>query len=385
MSSDYSEKHTFEAEWFDPVASLLKKFLLYYFPADNTVEIYDIKNRKVFLRRTKCQGITAKDFYVGGMVHIFSRCLKIKDFADGATKAKLADQMERTLAVIKPDAIDKMGEILKRITRNNFHIGNVKMVHMTRDEAEEFYNKHRGQSDLPMLLKYMTSGPILTLQLIGEQGIDKWRELMGPTDSVEARETAQNSIRACYGKDKVYNAVHGSDSSESAARELRYFFPDEKVRSRSIKNTATLKNCTCCVIKPHAVQSRLIGYIIDDIQKAGYTISAVQQFYVDPTNVEEFLEVYKGVLPEYGAMVTEMQSGPCVAMEITHSHGEKDVPTEFRKLCGPMDPDIARQLRPETLRAKYGKTKVQNAVHCSDLPEDGLLEVEYFFKILADS
>lgn len=119
-------------------------------------------------------------------------------------------------------------------------------------------------------------------------------------------------------------------------------------------------------------------------------------------------------------MVAELQSGPCIAMEITHKDPSIEVPVEFRKLCGPMDPvsanenidifiqisfhvrstvrtfefiiffffsspqDIARQVRPETLRAKYGKTKIQNAIHCSDLPEDGLLEVEYFFKILAE-
>lgn len=81
-------------------------------------------------------------------------------------------------------------------------------------------------------------------------------------------------------------------------------------------------------------------------------------------------------------MVGELQSGPCIAMEITHKDENCDIHTDFRKLCGPMDPDIARQIRPNTLRAKYGNTKVQNAVHCSDLPEDGPLEVEYFFKIL---
>lgn len=77
-------------------------------------------------------------------------------------------------------------------------------------------------------------------------------------------------------------------------------------------------------------------------------------------------------------MVTELCSGPCVAIEIQQSNPTKT----FREFCGPADPEIARHLRPETLRAIFGKTKVQNAVHCTDLPEDGLLEVQYFFKIL---
>lgn len=94
-------------------------------------------------------------------------------------------------------------------------------------------------------------------------------------------------------------------------------------------------------------------------------------------------------------MVTELQTGPCVVMEVSHKNESPDIVADFRNLCGPMDPvsincfncfapcywhiyliqDIARQIRPNTLRAKYGKTKVQNAVHCSDLPEDGILEV----------
>lgn len=94
-------------------------------------------------------------------------------------------------------------------------------------------------------------------------------------------------------------------------------------------------------------------------------------------------------------MVTELQSGPCVVMEVSHKDEKPNIVADFRNLCGPVDPvsincfncfvprywhtyliqDIARQIRPNTLRAKYGKTKVQNAVHCSDLPEDGILEV----------
>ncbi|XP_055274725.1 nucleoside diphosphate kinase 7 [Moschus berezovskii] len=122
----------------------------------------------------------------------------------------------------------------------------------------------------------------------------------------------------------------------------------------------------------------LLGKILMSIRDAGFEISAMQMFNMDRINVEEFYEVYKGVVSEYNEMVTEMYSGPCVAMEIQQTN-----PTmTFREFCGPADPEIARHLRPGTLRAIFGKTKIQNAVHCTDLPEDGLLEVQYFFKIL---
>ncbi|XP_031430468.1 nucleoside diphosphate kinase 7 [Clupea harengus] len=101
-------------------------------------------------------------------------------------------------------------------------------------------------------------------------------------------------------------------------------------------------------------------------------------FNMDRANAEEFFEVYKGVVTEYTGMVAELCSGPCMALEIHAS----EAPRTFREFCGPADPEIARHLRPSTLRALYGKNKVHNAVHCTDLPEDSVLEVQYFFKIL---
>lgn len=81
---------------------------------------------------------------------------------------------------------------------------------------------------------------------------------------------------------------------------INYFFQKKTDDKKcTFKNTATLKNCTCCIIKPHAVQAGLIAPIINDIQKANFNISAIQRFYVDFINAEEFLEVYKGILPDY--------------------------------------------------------------------------------------
>ncbi|XP_076246940.1 nucleoside diphosphate kinase homolog 7 isoform X2 [Calliopsis andreniformis] len=383
MSQDHNEKYIFEAEWYDKIATILKKFYLYYYPFDNTVELFDLKTRKTFLRRTKCEGIEAKDFYVGATVTIFSRNIRITDYADCHTRTKLQTKMQKTFAMVMPDIMDNLGEILKRIVSCNFHIANIKMSQLTKEQATQLC-KDGDSTSIAYIVNYLTSGPIVALELLGDHAITRWLEVIGPEDSDEARVKAPSSIRACYGKDKVHNAVHGSRNEEAAKWELEFFFPDPKSQQKGPGNTATLKNCTCCIIKPHAVQAKLVGDIINDIQKAGYTISAIQQFSVNPFDAEEFLEVYKGVLPDYAAMVGELQSGPCIVMELTHKDEKFDVQGEFRKLCGPMDPDIARQVRPNTLRAKYGKTKVQNALHCSDLPEDGILEVEYFFKILGN-
>ncbi|XP_011872923.1 PREDICTED: nucleoside diphosphate kinase 7 isoform X1 [Vollenhovia emeryi] len=381
MSADYGDRYVFEAEWYDTVACMLKKFYLYYYPSDNTVELFDLKTRKTFLRRTTCEGIKAKDFYVGTVITIFSRCIKITGYADACTKTKLETQLQKLFVLLKPDVTDKMGEILKAIINYDFHITNIKMIRLTPNDITECCLV-KDVIDKTSVINYLTSGPVVALELLGQNGIMRWQELAGPEDSEHARSTAASSLRACYGKDEIHNAVYGSKDTETAMQELQYFFPDSKSKNKGPKNTATLEKCTCCIIKPHAIQERLLGAIIDDIQKAGYTITAAQQFYVNPINSEEFLEIYKGVLPEYTAMATELQSGPCIVMEVSHKDKSLNIVADFRNLCGPMDSDIARQIRPNTLRAKYGKTKVQNAVHCSDLPEDGMLEVEYFFKLL---
>nr|XP_024217877.1 uncharacterized protein LOC112211079 [Halyomorpha halys] len=123
-----------------------------------------------------------------------------------------------------------------------------------------------------------------------------------------------------------------------------------------------------------------LGEIMCMIEHEGYSITALQMFYIDNVNAEEFFEVYRGVLQEYPEMVSELISGACLAMEIT-GMGEK-TPKYFRNLVGPSDPEMARQLRPNTLRAIFGENKIKNAMHVTDLPEDSILEVEYFFKIL---
>ncbi|XP_001605961.1 nucleoside diphosphate kinase 7 [Nasonia vitripennis] len=358
MSTD-SDRYIFEAEWYDKVAYTLRKFYLYYFPSDNSVELFDLKTRKTFLRRTKCEGVEAKDFYVGAIVTIFSRSIKIINFADQATKDKLSYQIIRAFIIVKSDAVDKLSDILNHVNNHDFHISNIKLAKINHEDAIQIFKSTIGKS--PDIVESMTSGPVIALELLSKDGSSKWCKLS-----------------AAFRKSALLDGVYIPDNKDDI---LPYFFPSEKNKSK-IKNSAKLQHCTCCIIKPHAVQSRLIAPIINDIRKANFVISAIQQFHIDPVNAEEFLEVYKGVLPDYAAMVSELQSGPCIVMEITHKDENFDVVNEFRKLCGPMDPKMAKQLHPNTLRAKYGKTRIQNAVHCSDLPEDGLLEVEYFFKIL---
>ncbi len=90
-------------------------------------------------------------------------------------------------------------------------------------------------------------------------------------------------------------------------------------------------------------------------------------FTLDKPTAEEFFEVYKGVLPEFTSMIEHMTLGPCIVMEIR----QESAVSSFRQLCGPMDPEIAKSLRPNTIRGRFGHNRSLNAIHCTDLEEDG--------------
>ncbi|KAK6195667.1 hypothetical protein SNE40_001049 [Patella caerulea] len=374
--ADADETFTFVVEWYEEIAARNRQFLLIYHVKNKGVEMYDMKNRKTFLKTSlRDHPIDLSDLYIGSTINVLGRQLKVIEYADEHTRSKLSSQKEKTLGLIKPDAMNKIGQILDHVYRNGFMITKLKMCKLDRNEAFEMYQEHRGKPFLNDLLEYVTSGPVLAFEVVGQNAITNWRKTIGPTDPATARSEAPNSIRAQYGTDKTRNACHGSDSLTSAARELEFFFPSTGPKRR---NTAQLSDCTCCVIKPHAIKSGLTGKIITAILEAGFEISALQMYNLEKANAEEFYEVYKGVVQEYNGMVAELTSGPCIALEIR----AQDAAKSFREMAGPADPEIARHLRPRTLRALFGSDKIRNAVHCTDLPEDGNMEVEYFFKIL---
>ncbi|XP_075210987.1 nucleoside diphosphate kinase homolog 7 [Lycorma delicatula] len=379
------DRYAFLTEWFDTEASLLKKFYLFFFPFDETLELYDVKNRRVFLKRTRCEGISLNELFIGNTVEIFCRQMKIVDHADDMTKKKMLFSMQKTFALIKPDGIDRIGTILRLICNNGFKISKLKMAKVTKDQAMKFYGDRIGQSILPYLLDHITSGPVLAMQIVAENAVNKWRELCGSFDPEIAKKESPNSIRACYGKSKIVNVVHGSESIQAASEAAEIFFPSDPAAVENAPMTsAVFEKSTCCIVKPCAIKEGKLGEIVSLIQECNFEVTAMQMFYMDHSTASEFYEVYKGVVSEYPAMVGHLMSGPCVAMEIIGPMGD-ETPIEFRKFVGPADPDIARQLRPHTLRARYGKNKIQNAVHVTDLPQDAPLEVQYFFKILSST
>ncbi|XP_053178854.1 nucleoside diphosphate kinase 7 [Scomber japonicus] len=374
--SKMEDRYAFLTEWYDPTAALLRRYQLFFYPKDGSVEMFDVKNQRIFLRRTKYDNLHQEDLFVGNRVNVFSRQLNLIEYGDQFTANKLGSKKERTLALIKPDVVTKIGDVLELIYSSNLIVTKAKMTKLTWSQAADFYVEHQSKPFFSNLVQFVSSGPVVAMELMGDEAMSIWRKLLGPADSAVARREAPQCVRAQFGTDGIKNVGHGSDSLAAAARELEFFFPSTIGIGPS--NTAMYTDCTCCIIKPHAISAGMTGKILNSICAAGFEISALQMFNMDRANAEEFFEVYRGVVTEYPSMVTELCSGPCMVLEI---HGT-DAPKSFREFCGPADPEIAQHLRPSTLRALYGKDKVKNAVHCTDLPEDGVLEVQYFFKIL---
>jgi nucleoside-diphosphate kinase len=131
--------------------------------------------------------------------------------------------VERTLSIVKPDAVRdrNVGNIVHRFETEGLRVAGMRMTHLSRREAEGFYAEHRGRGFFEELVAFMTSGPVVVLVLEGENAILRNREIMGATNPANA---APGTLRKLYAASVGENAVHGSDSPASAAREVAYFF-----------------------------------------------------------------------------------------------------------------------------------------------------------------
>lgn len=148
------------------------------------------------------------------------------------TKIEDIMAIERTLSIIKPDAVGKnhIGEIYARFEKAGLRIVAAKMLHLTREQAEGFYAVHRERPFFNDLVEFMISGPVMVQVLEGENAIAKNREIMGATNPKEA---APGTIRADFASSIDENAVHGSDAPETAAQEIAYFFSQIEIHPRT--------------------------------------------------------------------------------------------------------------------------------------------------------
>ncbi|MBY0352972.1 nucleoside-diphosphate kinase [Candidatus Babeliales bacterium] len=133
--------------------------------------------------------------------------------------------MEHTLAIIKPDAVraHNSGKIIDRIEQEGFEIVGMKKINLSLAQAQSFYAVHKERPFFGELVEFMTSGPVVVMALAKDNAVKAWRDLMGATNPAQA---ADNTIRKLYGASVGENATHGSDAPETAAEEVKFFFPE---------------------------------------------------------------------------------------------------------------------------------------------------------------
>lgn len=331
-----ADTYRFQCEFFDENSQMTREYLLSVFfsrtggPVE--VSIWDVKGHRQFLKRgvyDQDQPIRLQDLYVNGMVCICARKYKIVAYADTATREQLSPASGLVHTTIGGSAFSHLGVLMGAASENGFTFKRVKT----------------------MISEQHGAPPTVHMELLGEDAVNRWAQVVasvcGDSSGVTCGPLSQEADQIFSGK----------------------------------LSTATHDNCSLCIIRPHAVREGVAGTVISEILQAGLDISAMQTFSLSRQQTENFCEVYKTVLPsaQYSGMVAELSSGLCLVIEVRANDGAVQ---RLRDLCGPYDVEIARHLRPDTIRARLGRDNVHNVVHCTDLPEDGSLESQYFFSIL---
>ena len=371
-SSSPSSPYSFLVEWFDSAASLARKFTLTYFPSDATLELFDLRLHRTFLKRCAYPTVPLSSLYIGGQVTIYARTLRVIGYGDESTRARLDSDHSTALALIKPSATPYAGAFLQAVHSAGMRVGRLRMLRLTPAQAQQFY----GDAHLSPRAADLASGRSLAVEVVGKGAHTQIPALLA---SLHPGSTIPPA------------SVHTSTGDRSAADELAFLF--------ALPPPATYQRCALLLLKPHLLVSGRAGEALQAVQ-AQFAVTAMQSFHLTREAAEEFFEVYKGVVGEWAGWVEELSSGQCIAVEVTAREGEEEkeggglgagagagvgVADRLRALAGPYDPDIARHLRKASLRALYGVNRVKNAVHVTDLAEDGPLESEFFFNLLQDA
>ncbi|KAM9023159.1 thioredoxin domain-containing protein 3 [Ara ararauna] len=269
-------------------------------------------------------------------------------------------RMGKTLALIRPCLLKERREsILQRIKDDGFKRAMQKEITLTEEQVHEFYREHVDQDYFPVLLEQMTSGPTLVLALTREKAVAHWRDLLGPKTVEEAMKENPKSLRAQYAVSNVpIGKLHGSSTPDDAQKELEFFFPQEH---------------TLALIKP-AAAAKHKDDILQKVKDAGFTISTIKEKSLTRETAARFYKDHKGK-PFFEDLLSCMTEGSSVIMVLTKENAVE----EWRRLMGPVDPEVAKETSPGSIRAHFAQDILSNAVHGSSTKEHVQKSIECVF------
>lgn len=328
------ERHCYVTEWYDGHAEIKRQYQLMHYLKDNTIEMYDIKNRRKFLNRTRLAQMPER-LLIGTKLNIHARQHCIVDYGDHKTRQEHTGLNESTCGIITGQ--DNLGQLINMVVGSGLKITNLKSVRLTSEQVAQL-----GQN---------------------------YAEVIG----IEARGLDAVSTFSKISDNVALNCIAAKDADQAE------LFTSILFGSETKSTVTSSDGVSCAIIKPHALNHS--GDIINDLLVKYGKLNAIKMMFLDRSEAEEFYEVYRNVVPEYTQMADELSSGPSIVLEIGTSDGSNIVES-VRQFCGPTDPEVASAIRPHTLRARYGNTKVQNAIHCTDLAGDGAFESNFMFEVL---
>ncbi|XP_027878802.1 thioredoxin domain-containing protein 3 homolog isoform X2 [Xiphophorus couchianus] len=270
------------------------------------------------------------------------------------------ERVERTLALIRPDvARENRDEILAQIHKSGFTVALQKEVMLTEEQVKQFYFQHVDKDYFPALMRNMTSGPVLALALVRKGAVHHWKNILGPPDLHKAKEEDPECLRAKFAvENEPINQLHGSANPEEAERELNFFFPQQR---------------TLAVIKPDALEEHR-DTILEEIQGRGFTVAQLKETLLSREMAEEFYKEQREK-PFFTQLVDFMCRGPCMMLVLTKENAVE----EWRAMMGPSNPEKAKEISPQSLRARFAADILHNSVHGSSNEQHAEEKIRFVF------
>ncbi|XP_045683218.1 thioredoxin domain-containing protein 3 [Phyllostomus hastatus] len=276
-------------------------------------------------------------------------------------KSTTSLKLERILALLRPDLFREKGEdVLNIIQVEGFKILMQRQIVLSKEEAQTLCKEYENEDYFGNLIENMTSGPSLALVLLRENGLQHWKKLIGPSTVEEAKDYLPESLCIQFATESLpINQLYGSDSLEAAEREIQHFFPLQS---------------TLALIKPHVTHEQRED-IFNLIKEAGFDITQMKEMLLTKEQADKIY--FKIVKKDFYKDVLEVLSeGPSLVMVLT----KWNAAAEWRRLMGPTDPDEAKLLSPDSIRARFGRSVLRNAVHGSSNPYEAMETINKVFE-----
>uniref|UniRef100_A0A8C6DK30 Thioredoxin domain-containing protein 3 n=1 Tax=Moschus moschiferus TaxID=68415 RepID=A0A8C6DK30_MOSMO len=270
-------------------------------------------------------------------------------------------KFEKTLALLRPALFNERTEdVLNKIQDEGFKILLQRQIVLSEEEAKTLCKEYENKDYFGHVIENMTSGPSLALVLVRENGLGYWKQLIGPSNVEEAKEYLPESLCAQFAMEGLpINQLYGSDSLEAAEREIRYFFPPQH---------------TVALIKPHVTQEQR-EEIMNIIKETGFDITQMKEILLTEEEAEKiYFKIKRKAF--YKDVLDVLAEGTSLVMILTKWNAVLD----WRRLMGPTDPEEARLLSPDSIRAQFGTNILKNAVHGASNIEEAMQTISRMFE-----